>query len=150
MTISSNGLEIIKYYESLKLKPYLCPAGKATIGYGNTYYEDGSKVSLSDAPITKERAEELLLNIANKFGSQVLSSLEKKINQNQFDAIVSFAFNVGIGNFRSSTLLKKLNKEDFAGVEIEFPKWNKSNGKVLNGLIARRNAEKELFLKGAK
>lgn len=147
MKVSNNGLNIIKKYESLRLKPYLCPAGKPTIGYGNTYYEDGKKVKLNDAPITEERAEELLLNITDKVNKQVMSSLRVVVNQNQFDALVSFTFNLGIGNFINSTLLKKINNLDFEGAAKEFPRWNRSGGAVLNGLVKRREEEKNLFLK---
>ena len=147
MKVSSNGLNIIKKYESLKLKPYLCPAGKPTIGYGSTYYEDGKKVKLDDKPITKERAEELLLNITDKVNKQVTSTLRVVVNQNQFDALVSFVFNIGIGNFIDSTLLEKVNNLNFEGAAEELKRWKKSGGVVLNGLIKRRKEEQELFEK---
>lgn len=145
MKIQSRGLQIIKEFESLKLKPYLCPAGIPTIGYGSTYYEDGTKVTLNDLPITEQRADELLANISDKFSIQVSKLLKVELNQNQFDALVSFSFNIGIGNLTTSTILKKINEKDFENTSLEFAKWNKSGGKVLNGLITRREKERQLF-----
>lgn len=149
MKLSPNGLNIIKRHEGLRLKPYLCPAKKPTIGYGNTYYEDGTAVKITDSSITIERAENLLSNIVDKFSKQVSSSLAVEVNQNQFDALVSFAYNVGIGNFLNSTLLRKLNKKDFEGASLEFKRWNKSNGMVSSGLVKRRVDEESLFLKSS-
>ena len=147
MKSTTNATDIIKEFESLRLIPYLCPRGIPTIGFGSTYYEDGVKVKLDDKPISKDRAEELLINTVNTFDKQVSSLISKNItlNQNQFDAIVSFAFNIGIGNFTTSTLLKKINKSDFTGASEEFKRWNKSGGVELAGLTRRRKTEKELF-----
>lgn len=150
MKIQSRGLQIIKEFESLKLKPYLCPAGIPTIGYGSTYYEDGTKVTLNDLPITEQRADELLANISDKFSIQVSKLLKVELNQNQFDALVSFSFNIGIGNLTTSTILKKINEKDFENASLEFAKWNKSGGKVLNGLITRREKERQLFTLNVK
>ena len=145
MKIQSRGLQIIKEFESLKLKPYLCPAGIPTIGYGSTYYEDGTKVTLNDLPITEQRADDVLANISDKFSIQVSKLLKVELNQNQFDALVSFSFNIGIGNLTTSTILKRINEKDFENASLEFAKWNKSGGKVLNGLIKRREKESQLF-----
>jgi len=150
MQVSKNGLNLIKKFEGLSLSPYLCPAGKPTIGYGNTYYEDGIKVSLNDDPITKERANELLENIVNQDFTPVINRyVTVDLNQNQFDALVSFVYNVGNRNFRRSTLRKKLNRLDYDGASNEFKKWRKSKGKILKGLIRRRKMETELFRKVA-
>ncbi len=147
MLISKNGLNLIKKFEGFSSKPYLCPANVPTIGYGNTFYEDGTKVTLQDNPITEERANELLEFIANKnFGRFVNITVKVPLNQNQFDALVSFAYNLGNGSLQQSTLLKKLNDSDYIGASEEFLKWNKSGGKVLSGLTKRRSAEQELFL----
>ena len=149
MLVSQTGLNLIKKYEGFYSKPYLCPANIPTIGYGNTYYEDGTKVTLKDNPITEERANELLEFIANKsFSNFINSSVKVKLNQNQFDALVSFCYNLGNGSLQQSTLLRKLNSGDYIGASEEFTKWNKSGGKVLNGLTKRRTEEKELFTKG--
>lgn len=147
MKISNNGLNLIKQFEGFSSTPYLCPAGIATIGYGSTYYEDGTKVTLKDKPITEERATELLEFIANKTFSENINKVVKvPLNQNQFDALVSFAYNIGNKNFNWSTLLKKLNQSDYEGASLEFGRWNQAGGKVLNGLVRRREKEKELFL----
>lgn len=147
MKISENGLNIIKEFEGFSSKPYLCHAKIPTIGYGNTYYPNGKKVTMNDTPITKEYATEMLSYIAQKdFGGKVHQLVIVNLNQNQYDALVSFAYNIGVGAFENSTLLRKLNKGDYEGASNEFAKWNKAGGKVLNGLVRRREKEKELFL----
>lgn len=149
MKVGSKGLALIKEFEGFSSKPYLCPAGIPTIGYGNTFYSNGSKVTLKDAPIPEQEASTLLEYVANKsFGEYINKVLKVEVTQNQFDALVSFAYNLGNGNLASSTLLKKVNSKDFVGASNEFLKWNKANGKVLKGLTARREAEKALFMKG--
>ena len=144
--VSSKGLDIIKKYEGFSSKPYLCPAHVPTIGYGSTYYEDGSKVKLTDSPITQERATELLEALLVSFERAVDSYCTDSINQNQFDALVSFAYNCGVGNLKSSTLLRKVNvNPDNPTIKDEFLKWNKGAGKVLAGLTKRRQAESDLY-----
>lgn len=146
MKFSSNGIELIKQFEGLSLKPYLDAVNIPTIGFGNTYYEDGTKVTLKDKPITEERATELLEFIANKTFSENINKVVKvPLNQNQFDALVSFAYNIGNGNFNSSTLLRWLNQGNYKEASMQLLRWNKSKGIVLNGLTKRRKAEKELF-----
>lgn len=148
MKISNNGIELIKQFEGLSLKPYLDAVNIPTIGFGNTFYEDGTKVTLKDKPITEERATELLEFTANKTFSENINKVVKvPLNQNQFDALVSFAYNIGNKNFNWSTLLKKLNLSDYEGASQEFGRWNQAGGKILNGLVLRRQKEKELFLK---
>ncbi len=147
MQISEKGLNLIKKFEGLSLKPYLDVVNIPTIGWGSTYYPDGKKVTLQDKEITEQKAFEILEYIANKdFGSFVNKAVKIKLNQNKFDALVSFAYNLGNGNLQQSTLLKKVNNNDFIGASLEFEKWNKAGGKVLSGLTKRRTAEKELFL----
>lgn len=146
MKISKNGLELIKKYEGLSLKPYLDAVGIATIGYGNTYYPNGKNVLMGDKPITKLQAEQMLEHVANvDFASKVEEYVVPEISQNMFDALVSFVYNVGAANFKSSTLLKKVNAMDYVGAKEEFKKWNKAGGKVLAGLTKRRAEEAELF-----
>lgn len=142
MELSKNGIELIKKFEGCRLTAYLCPAGIPTIGYGSTYYEDGSKVKMGDK-ITQERAEALLINVAKNFYHQI-----KGINQNQFDAITSFCFNLGNGNFNKSNLKRKitLNPND-PTITDEFMKWTRAGGRILNGLVARRRAEAQLYFK---
>lgn len=147
MKISENGLKLIKKFEGLSLKPYLCRAGIPTIGFGNTFYENMKKVTLQDETITEERADSLFnFLVTTNFVNVVNRLVIVDINQNQFDALVSFVYNLGSGNFEKSTLLKKVNQEDFIGASLEFEKWNRASGKVLSGLTKRRLAEKELFL----
>ena len=147
MKISENGLKLIKKFEGLSLKPYLCSAGIPTIGFGNTFYENMKKVTLQDETITEERADSLFnFLVTTNFVNVVNRLVIVDINQNQFDALVSFVYNLGSGNFEKSTLLKKVNQEDFIGASLEFEKWNRAGGKVLSGLTKRRLSEKELFL----
>ena len=146
MIVSKNGLDLIKEFESFKSKPYLCPSQKATIGYGLTYYPDGKKVTLQDKEITEEKAFEILEYIANKdFGSNIKKVVKVPLNQNQFDALVSFAYNIGNGNFNSSTLLRWLNQGNYKEASLQLLRWDKSKGIVLNGLTKRRKSEKALF-----
>ena len=146
MIVSKNGLDLIKEFESFKSKPYLCPSQKATIGFGSTYYPDGKKVTLQDKEITEEKAFEILEYIANKdFGSNINKVVKVPLNQNQFDALVSFTYNIGNSNFNSSTLLRWLNQGNYKEASVQLLRWDKSKGIVLNGLTKRRKAEKALF-----
>lgn len=148
MKISSNGIELIKQFEGISLVPYLCPANIPTIGWGNTFYENMKKVTMQDGPITREKADSLFnFLVTTNFVNVVNRLVIVDVNQNQFDALVSFVYNIGSRNFEKSTLLKKVNQSDFISASLEFEKWNKANGKILNGLTKRRLAEKELFLK---
>lgn len=144
--IGQKGLDLIKEFEGLRLKPYLCSAKVPTIGYGNTFYEDGTKVKLTDPPITNERAIQLLHLILANFEKHVDSYCRDDINQNQFDALVSFAYNCGTGALKSSTLLKKVNANpNDPTIRAEFMKWTRAGGKQLAGLIRRRTAESNLY-----
>jgi lysozyme len=147
ITKSSNkGLDLIKSFEGLKLKPYSCPAGIPTIGYGNTFYENGKKVTLTDPLITESRANDLLINSLAKFEQYVDSYCIDSINQHQFDALVSFCYNLGPQNLKSSTLLKKVNvNPSDPTIALEFMKWTKAGGKTLKGLVKRRQAESDLY-----
>ena len=146
MKTSNKGKAIIKQYEGFRAKPYLCPANVPTIGYGATYYLDGRKVKLSDPAISESDADKLLDKMLLKYEQAVERYAQVPLNQNQFDALVSFCYNVGAENLRTSTLLKKLNASDYAGAGEQFLKWNRGGGKVLQGLVNRRNAERKLFL----
>jgi lysozyme len=139
MMISEKGISLIKKNESLKLEAYVCPAGKWTIGYGHTLGVKASDV------ITKEEAEKILKRDLIFFEHSILKLVKVPINQNQFDALVSFSFNVGITAFCKSTLLKKLNARDYAGAAEEFGRWVMGGGVKLYGLIKRRAEEKKLF-----
>ena len=147
MKISNKGLELIKEFEGFSANAYLCPAKIPTIGYGNTFWEDGRKVRIGEQ-ISQSKALELLEFVANKdFADKIFPLIKVEVNQNQFDAMTSLAYNIGVGAFSNSTLLKRVNAKDFIGAGNEFLKWDKSNGKPLLGLTRRRQREKELFLR---
>ncbi len=144
--LSPKGLELIKSFEGLSLKPYVCAGGINTIGYGNTYYTNGKKVTLKDPKITQKQAEELLKHSLSTYEKAVDSFCRDDISQPQFDALVSFAYNVGTGNLQKSTLIKKVNANPKdVTIADEFLKWNKSAGRVLAGLTRRRQAEANLY-----
>jgi lysozyme len=146
MILDNKGYLLITKFEGLKLKPYLCSAKIPTIGYGNTYYPDGKRVTLLDKDITKQQAFDMFKEVANRFAKRVDTLVTSNLNQNQFNALVSFAYNVGTGNFSSSTLLKKVNRNpNDLTIKDEFLRWNKAGGKVLNGLTNRRNEEAILY-----
>lgn len=128
------------------MAPYLCPAKVPSIGMGSTVYEDGTPVKLSDKPITVERAYAIMnARLASEFVPGVTRYVQVPINQNQFDALISFAYNVGVGNLRNSTLLRKINTKDYVGAAKEFDKWIYADGKVQPGLVKRRKLERSLF-----
>ena len=134
-------------FEGLKLQAYLCPAKIPTIGWGNTRYESGRKVQLGET-ITKERADSLFLWWAESFATQVRSLIKVLLNENQFSALVCFAYNVGSANLASSTLLRKVNANpNDPTIASEFLRWNKAGGVVLTGLTRRRQAESNLYFK---
>ena len=136
------GLDIIKQYEGCKLQAYLCPAGIPTIGYGHTY---GVKLGRT---ISQAEAEVLLDHDYHEALLGVESVVKVQLTEAQEGALVSFVFNLGIGKLQGSTLLKKLNQGDYKGAAGEFDKWVFAAGKKLNGLVARRAAERKLFEEG--
>jgi lysozyme len=146
MKLDKKGYDLIKEFEGLKLKPYLCSASVPTIGYGSTYYENGTKVKLTDAPITKERADTLFQTVADDFAKRIVPLIKKPVTQNQFNALVSFAFNLGVRALQNSTLLRLVNiNPNDANISKEFLKWNKAGGRVLQGLTNRRIKESALY-----
>ena len=148
MIVSNYGLNLIKVHETLKLKPYV-DVNRFAIGYGNNFYEDGTPVTLQDPPITEQRADQLFKNFISIFSDGVESNVTSTINQNQFDALVSLAYNIGIGAFKSSTLLSKVNNDPTdSSIRYEFSRWNKSNGVPLPGLTNRRKQEADLYFRG--
>lgn len=144
--MTNKGIELIKKYEGFESKAYKCPAGIWTIGFGATYYMDGTPVKEGDT-ITLEKAENLLNEMSEKnYGSYVDKYVTSNINPYQRDALISFAYNVGNANLKSSTLLKKVNNNPTdKTIKDEFLRWNKAGGKVLKGLTLRREAEAELY-----
>jgi lysozyme len=148
-TIGANGTALIKAFESCMkavtggFQAYLDPVGVLTIGWGHTN-DNGTKFD-SSTVWTQAQCDAELLRDMGVFEAAVNNLVKVPINQDQFDALVSFAFNVGAGNLASSTLLKKVNAGDFAGAAQEFQRWNKAGGKVLAGLTRRRASEALLF-----
>jgi lysozyme len=146
MRISQNGINLIKKFEGFRSSPYLCSAGVPTIGYGATYYENGTRVKLSDSPISEEWAEVLLKRLLVHYEVGVDSMTRDDITQNQYDALVSFAYNVGLTNFKNSTLLKRVNANPKdLDITNQFMKWIRAGGKVIRGLISRRRVEAQLY-----
>lgn len=130
-------------FEGVYLKPYLCPASVPTIGVGTIRYENGVRVTLADPPITKERAEELLLWELRKCVQQVLRLCPNlpSWGDKSVAAIVDFTYNLGAGNLAASTLRKRILADDQEGAKIELMKWTRGGGRVLSGLVRRRGAE---------
>lgn len=146
---SENCFAIVKAFEGISLKAYKCPAGIWTIGFGNTFYPDGTRVKEGEV-ITEARAIDLLKSTLDFFEKQVDNMTRDDISQNQFDALVDFAYNVGHGNLKSSTLLKLVNHNPKdAAIKDEFLKWNKVKGTALKGLTRRRSSEAHLYFNNA-
>ena len=152
MTLSQKGLNLIKQFEGFRSAPYRDSAEVWTIGYGNTYYPNGKKVSASDKHITENEASKLKLDIINKDFSPSVNLLLKKeieqgkISQNMFDALVSLAYNIGTGAIAKSSVMKHLKNGNKLAAADAFLLWNKAKGKTLKGLTIRRQKERELFL----
>ena len=144
---SNKGIDLIKSFEGFKSKPYKCSAGVPTIGYGATFYPStNKKVSLQDKEISESQAVELLQNMLTGYEKSVDSFCRDDINQNQFDALVSFAYNLGSNSLKNSTLLKKVNlNPNDESIKLEFMKWVKAGGQTLKGLVRRREAEANLY-----
>lgn len=142
MDTSSQGISLIKYFEGLKLSAYQCPAGVWTIGFGHT----GNV--FAGEKITESQAESLLINDIEPTEDKIESFVKVKLNQAQFDALVSFTFNVGVGAFKKSTLLKLLNAGQYTEAAQQFSRWVKAGGQTLPGLVKRRTAESTLFSTG--
>jgi lysozyme len=142
MKIGIRGLALIKKYEGCKLTAYTCPANKVTIGYGNTFYKDGSKIKLGDK-ITQQQAEDLLMDLLPQFEAIVNKNIKIDLTQYEFDALVSFVWNCG----KSETLFRLVNSKS-----KDLKQWWQTNyttggGKLLKGLVNRRKEESELFFK---
>lgn len=142
--IGPRAVALMHHFEGCKLTAYKCPAGVWTIGWGNTFYEDGRKVQPGDT-ITQARADELFGLVVADFERGV-ERMAPGAPPSQFGAMVSFAYNVGLGALEGSTLLRKHKAGDIAGAAAEFLKWDKSRGQVMPGLTRRRQAERLLYL----
>ena len=146
MRCSDAGLDIIKQYESCELEPYRDPIGIWTIGWGAIYGLDGARVIRHHPAITQEQADDLLRRDVQRAERAVDRLVTQPLTQAQFDALVSFTFNVGSGNLMASTLRQKINCGEYDEAADEFPKWRRAGGVILKGLVRRRSSERELFL----
>lgn len=150
-TLSREGVEHLKRLEGYRAAPYIDGAGVATIGYGFTWYPDtGKKVTMQDTPLTPSRAEEVLRAVLLRYEAAVNSQVVQPLEQRQFDALVSFAYNVGVYAFSRSTLLKVINRDpcDYPAIEYQLKRWRRAGGKVNKGLIYRRIQEFKLYTNG--
>ncbi|NLS53761.1 lysozyme [Hafnia alvei] len=145
MQISENGINLIKQYEGCRLTAYQDCIGVWTIGYGWTQPIGGKSIA-KGMVISQQKADALLMQGIEQSENCVNNVVHHSINQHQFDALVDFAYNLGVNALKGSTLLKKINVGDYIGAANEFQKWNKASGKELAGLTRRRGAEKSLFL----
>ena len=146
MKLDENGYKLLMGFEGLSLKPYLCSAGVPTIAYGSTFYPSGKKVTMQDSPINLATANWMLKETADKFAVDVNKLIKANINQNQFNAIVSLSYNIGLAGLAKSSLLKKVNANPLdPTIRNSFLVWNKGGGKVLDGLTKRRTKEANLY-----
>ena len=161
MKISEAGIQLIKSFEGCHNQPYKCPALLYTVGYGHVLYPEQARLKADQRPSYPLKPEHNRVWDADEIDALLAADLQRfqdgvsrlcpaaDDNQCHLDAMVSFAFNVGLGNLQSSTLRMKYNRGEYEAAADEFLKWNKSNGKVLQGLVRRREAERMLFLSGA-
>lgn len=135
--------ELCKRFEGFRAKPYLCPAGIPTIGYGSTYYADGKKVTLNDSSISQEAANDLLMGeLQHTYLPGVLKNCPiLATDKRKCNAIVDFCYNLGVGRLQTSTLKRKINAQDWDGAKEQLMLWTKGGGKVLPGLLKRRQSE---------
>lgn len=135
--------KLCRTFEGLRLEPYICPGGYPTIGYGTVNKPDGTKVSMDDPPITKEVAEEWLIGeLASTYMPGVLrASPHLAANPRVLGAITDFAYNLGVPRYRSSTLRRRIDEQNWEAAQEELLRWNKAGGRVLRGLVRRRQAE---------
>lgn len=146
MNTSQTGVNLIKGFEGKRLVAYDDGVGVWTIGYGTIKYPNGIRVKKGDT-CTELQAETYLKSDLVKFENAINRLVKVPVNQNQFDALASFTYNLGETNLSKSTLLRKLNAKDYKGAADQFLVWNKAGGRVLTGLVRRREAERNLFLK---
>ena len=144
--INERGIETVKSFEGLSLKPYLCPAKVWTVGYGSTTGSDGRPVDPDMGVISEAESEALLVRDLESSEGWVYRLVKKALTDNQFSALTPFTFNVGCGALQRSTLRMKFNRGEYLGAADEFPKWRRAGGRILAGLVRRRAAEWALFL----
>jgi lysozyme len=148
--ITNNAIDIaiklIARFESFRSKPYLCPAGVPTIGFGVTAYADGKRVTMQDTPITEAAAWDDLKHLVKSVYAPGVDKLCPGLDKDErAAALISFAYNVGLKAFRNSTLRTRVNASDWSGAAVQIKRWTKSNGVVLKGLVRRRDVEAELL-----
>jgi lysozyme len=138
---------LCRRFEGFRAKPYICPAGYPTIGYGTVWKPDGTRVTMDDASISVELANEWLVSeLRNNYMAGVLKASPRLIaNPRALAAMTDFAYNLGVARYRASTLRKRVNEDDFEGAKVELQKWIRGGGKVLPGLVRRRQAEAALL-----
>ena len=146
MQLSTNGFNLLAELEGVVLNPYKDSVGIPTIGIGSTYYEDGTKVTMKDKAITKERAIQLAKNVVKSFEARVNKSIIVPMTQNQFDAMVLLCYNIGESSFARSSVVRNFNAGNLQKAADSFLLWNKAGGKVSKGLTNRRQKERNLFL----
>jgi len=140
------ALALIRRFEGFRPRPYLCPAGVPSIGYGSTRYLDGRAVQLTDPPISREAAERLLLvQVRRTYLPAVLALCPGVSDPNHLAALIDFAYNLGAGNLSASTLRRKVNANDWKAAAVEFLRWVRGGGRMLPGLVKRRQAEVALL-----
>ena len=144
--INERGIEMVKSFEGISFKPYLCPANVWTVGYGATVSRTGGPIDLDMEPISETEAEALLIRDLESSEGWVRRLIKTALTENQYSALTSFTFNVGAGALQRSTLRMKLNRSEYQGAADEFPKWRIAGGRILAGLVRRRAAEQALFL----
>ena len=144
--INERGIQIVKSFEGISTKPYLCPANVWTVGYGATVGSDGRPIDPDMEPISETEAEALFLRDLESSQGWVSRLIKTALTENQYFALVSFTFNVGAGALQRSTLRMKLNREEYQVAADEFPKWRMAGGRILAGLVRRRAVERALFL----
>ena len=153
MKINQHGIAIVKTFEGLVdgdpdtpgLDPYPDPIGIPTIGWGSIWDLSGARVTMATPAISMDEAVFLLRRELRRTEHEVAALIRAPVNENQFSALVSLVYNIGSGNFKASTLRQKLNRGDYEGASLEFPKWRRAGGKILRGLVRRRLAEQQLF-----
>lgn len=146
--------ELCRRFEGFRSKPYICPAGVPTIGYGSTYYPGGRKVTMADAPVTESQARAMLVaELLHTYAPGVIRQCPGLLplalmadDWRKLNAIVDFAYNLGVGRLQTSTLRRRINAGDWQGAQTELMKWVRGGGRVLPGLVARRRAECELLV----
>jgi lysozyme len=145
MDVAQIAAAICRQFEGFYARPYLCPAGVPTIGYGATFYEDGTRVQLTDPPITRERAEALLaFHLSRRFLPAALKLCPGANTAGRLASLADFAFNLGEGNLRASTLRRRVNDGDWEDVPAQHMRWNRAGGRVLRGLTRRCQARADL------